>query len=373
MSERSHHGEGLHGAIERWDGLGVVSRYDAATDAWIFIALHDNTLGPMAGGTRMKRYPSPADGLTDAMRLAAGMTRKWAAIDLGCGGGKAVLALGRDLKAQEREGLLLRYGRLVEALSGTFGTGPDLGTTMQDMLLLAKETRYIHGIDPETGAYVDSGPYTARGVLAAIHGCLEHRFGEPSSAGKRVLIEGVGGVGEPLARLLAAEGAELILADLEADRAASVAMQLRENHAAKVTLFEGSPSAVVEQPCDVYAPCAVGGTLNETTIARLACAIVAGSANNQLAEPQDADRLAARGILYAPDYIANGAGAITFGMLGRGERDGEKIAARIDAISQTLAEIFAEAADQGISTAAASDRRVERVLAQARQAKEKAV
>ncbi len=370
MSERSHHTEGLSSVIERWDGLAVVSRFDAATDAWMFIALHDNTLGSMAGGTRMKRYPSPEEGLVDAMRLAAGMTRKWAAIDLGCGGGKAVLALGRELRRDEREGLLLRYGRLVEALSGTFGTGPDLGTTMQDMLLLAKETRYIHGIDPETGAYVDSGPYTARGVLAAIHGCLEHRFGEPSSVGKTVLIEGVGGVGEPLAQLLAAEGAVLILADLDRARAASVARQLEEKYGAQATAFAGEPGAVAAQPCDVYAPCAVGGTLNETTIGQLACSIVAGSANNQLAQPEDAERLAARGILYAPDYIANGAGAITFGMLGRGERDEEKIGQRIDAISQTLAEIFAEAAEQGISTAAASDRRVERVLAEARRAKE---
>ncbi len=368
MSEWSHHDEGLRGVMERWDGLGVVSRYDAAADAWMFIALHDNTLGSMAGGTRMQRYPSPEEGLADAMRLAAGMTRKWAAIDLGCGGGKAVLALGRDLTEEERLALLLRYGRLVEALSGSFGTGPDLGTTMQDMLHLSKATRYIHGIDPQTGAYVDSGPYTARGVLAAIHGCLLHRFGDPSSAGKTVVIEGVGGVGEPLAQLLAAEGAELILADLNATRAARVAARLSERHGVKARAFEGSSSAVVAQPCTVYSPCAVGGTLNATTIPRLACAIVAGSANNQLAEGEDADRLAERGILYAPDYIANGAGAITFGMLGQGQRDEEKIGQRIDAISQTLAEIFREAEDQGISTAEASDHRVERVLAAAREA-----
>jgi leucine dehydrogenase len=358
----------LRQCIEEWDGLAVVQRFDAETGSWMFIALHDNTLGTMAGGTRMKRYNSPAEGLADAMRLAEGMTRKWAAIELGCGGGKAVLALSRELDPAEREGLLLRYGRVVEGLHGAFGTGPDMGTTMDDMLRLSKITRFIHGIDPATGDYVDSGPFTARGVLAAIHASLRHRFGSSDPAGKSVLVEGLGGVGGPLARMLAAEGAHLILADLDVGRAEALAKELTALGAGGAEALRGSTEVVIRQPCDLYAPCAIGGTLNERTIPQLAASIVAGSANNQLACPEDADRLVARGVLYAPDYIANGAGAITFGMMGQGERDREKIGRRIDGIADTLTEVFAEAEKESISTATAADRRVDRVLAAAKKA-----
>jgi leucine dehydrogenase len=368
MTDLPAGGDELRAVIEHWDGLAVVSRYDAPTATWMFIALHDNTLGPMSGGTRMKRYDSPAEGLRDAMRLAEGMTHKWAAIGFGCGGGKAVLALSRTLEPQERDELLRRYGRMVEGLNGTFGTGPDLGTSMRDMLLVAEETRFIHGIDHATGDYLDSGPFTARGVLAAIHACLLHRFGTASAAGRTVVVEGLGGVGAPLARMLAAEGAHLLLADLAAGRAAALAEELSGQHNCQASAYEGPPEGAREQPCDVYAPCATGGTLNAATVPRLACAIVAGSANNQLAEPEDAERLARRGILYAPDYIANGAGAITFGLLGSGERDQGRINQRIDGIADTLAEVFADAEREQLSTAVAADRRVERVLCKAREA-----
>jgi leucine dehydrogenase len=369
MTDMPASGDELRAALESWDGLAVVSRYDAPTGAWMFIALHDNTLGPMSGGTRMKLYSCPAEGLRDAMRLAEGMTRKWAAIEFGCGGGKAVLALSREFDTEERDGLLRRYGQLVDSLNGTFGTGPDLGTSMRDMLLVAEETRFIHGIDHATGEYLDSGPFTARGVLAAIHACLRHRFGEPSAAGRTVVVEGLGGVGAPLARMLAAEGATLLLVDVAAGRAEALAAELTRQHEGSASAFDGPADVAREQPCDVYAPCATGGTLNADTIQRLACAIVAGSANNQLAEPQDAERLAERGILYAPDYIANGAGAITFGLLGSGERDQGLIGQRIDGIADTLAEVFAEAEREGLSTAVAADRRVERVLSKAREAR----
>ncbi len=352
----------LTASLARWDGIGIVVRHDPATGAWIFIALHDDTLGPPTGGTRMKVYSSPGQALEDAKRLAAGMTAKFAAIEFPFGGAKAVLAVPRPLVGAERRGLLARYGRLIAALHGGFGTGPDLGTTAEDMQEIAAAAGpYVHGFDPATGRLTNAGPYTARGVFAAILAALRHRFGSDELAGRRILIEGVGAVGVPLARQLAAGGAELLLADL--DRAA--ADRLAGETGGRVIATE----AVSGTACDVYAPCAVGATLSARTIPLLACAIVAGSANNQLEEEADALRLHARGILYAPDYVANAGGAIGFGMLGRGASETE-IEARLAGVGDSLTEIFAEAAERQETPLLAAARRVERVLAQARAKRE---
>ena len=151
--------------LQAWDGNGVVVRHDRPTGTWIFIALHDDTLGPAAGGTRMKVYPELADGLLDAMRLAEGMTYKFAGVGLARGGGKAVLAIPRPLEGEEREGLLERYGVLVESLRDAFSTGPDLGAGPDAMTVVARKTRYVFGVDPATGRSVDPGPFTAHGVL----------------------------------------------------------------------------------------------------------------------------------------------------------------------------------------------------------------
>lgn len=354
--------ESLTGALERWDGIGVVVRHDAETGAWIFIALHDDTLGPPTGGSRMRVYPSPAQALVDAKRLAAGMTAKWAAIDLAFGGGKAVLAVPRPLAGEERRGLLRRYGRLVAALHGGFSTGPDLGTTPEDMLVIAAEAPgQVHGVDLATGRVEDPGPYTARGVYEAIRAALGHRFGSDDPAGRRVVIEGVGNVGAPLARRLAASGADLLLADLDSGAA--------ERLAAETGCQIVAPEAVPGTACDVYSPCAVGATLNARSIPLLGCAIVAGSANNQLEDEEDALRLRARGILYAPDYVANGGGALAFGLLGRGVPAAE-IEARLTGIGDTLREIFTEAEQRGETPLRAAARRVERVLARARAERE---
>jgi leucine dehydrogenase len=326
--------------LAAWDGEAVVVRHDRATDAWIFIALHDSTLGRPVGGTRVKIYPHPAAGLEDAQRLAAGMTAKWAAAGLPMGGGKAVLALSRPLETAERDRLLERYGRLVESLAGAFGTGQDLGTSPADMERIARHTRWVHGVGAD-GRAVDPGPFTARGVHAAVRAVLREISGSPDPAERTVLVEGVGGVGEPLARLLAADGARLVLADLDHDKARRLAREL----GAETVPLERVP----ETPCDVYAPCAVGATLNPETIPRLACRAVAGSANNQLATPDDARALAARGILWAPDFIANAGGAIAFGLSagpghddgdGGGNGGGDEIARRLAGLETVLGEIF---------------------------------
>lgn len=345
----------LKSLIEGWEGIGVVSRFDQLTGSWIFIALHDDTLGMPTGGTRMKVYPGPALALQDAMRLATGMTAKWAAVDLDFGGGKGVIAVPHILEGEERKGLLRRYGQLIESLNGSFGTGVDMGTTPEDMQVIKESTAYVHGIDSETGHTIDPGPFTARGVFAAMRAVVRQAFGTDDLRGRVVHIQGVGDVGAPLAHMLKEAGARIVLSDLDTRRAESLAEALGSTET-----FE--PHTAFEAPCDVYAPCAVGATLNSETIPELKCRAVVGSANNQLETREDADRLHARGILYGPDYIVNAGGAIAFGLRGRGVVDEDEIAQRIDGIDGSLTEILQESVASGESPVYAATRVVERKL-----------
>lgn len=345
--------ESLESVLEGWDGLGVVTRRD--TDAWIFIALHDDTLGTPLGGTRMKVYPRPADGLRDAMRLAEGMTHKWAAAGFEMGGGKAVIALDHPLEGAEREALLRRYGRLVKSLGGSFRTGQDLGTTTRDMATIAEEAPYVHGV--HDGEAVDPGPYTARGVFASLRAVVRRLYGSDDLTGRSVLVEGVGSVGTPLARHVARAGGRVLTADLDAERAEALANELGGRSV--------PASEVIGTACDVYAPCAVGGTLNADTVPRLATKAVCGSANNQLGEAEDAEALHARGILYAPDYVTNSGGAIAFAMMAQGASD-EEIFPRLDGLTSVMEEILGEAEAEGRSPLWAARRRVERKIREAR-------
>ncbi len=343
--------------IEAWDGAGVVTRYDRPTGTWIFIALHDATLGRPSGGTRMKVYPALTDALTDAMRLAEGMTYKWAGLGVPYGGGKAVLAVPELLDEAEREGLLLRYGAFIESLAGAYGTGADLGAGPEAMAIIARRTRYVLGIDPD-GSPRDPGPFTARGVFVGLRAALAEIFGSDELRDRTVLVEGVGDVGEPLARSLAAGGARLLLADLDRGKAEGLA---RELGGATVTVAEVPSTA-----CDVYAPCAVGATVNRETVPRLACRIVAGSANNQLQEDEDAERLHRRGILYAPDYVINAGGAWAFSLMHEGLRDDAAIFERVDGIGVAIGDILRQARESGASPLVAARRRVDRILAERR-------
>jgi len=339
--------------IQQWNGLAVVSRYDQPTSSWIFIALHDDTLGPPVGGTRMKVYPSPAAGLMDALRLAEGMTHKFAVLNAAFGGGKAVLALSRELAPDERAGLLQRYGRLVGSLRGAFSTGPDLGTTPEDMVALARYGPYIHGVEADGRAAKDPSPFTALGVWAGIRAAIRQVDGRDSLESVTVLIQGVGHVGAALAGLAADDGARVLVSDVDAERARRVAATVGG---------ETIPAdEVYATPCDVYAPCAVGATLNRETIATIRCRVVAGAANNQLAEAEDADRLHERGILYAPDYVINAGGAIAIGQLGRDSTDDLR-RDRVAAVGDVLGEIFEEAATRHESPVHAARRLVARAL-----------
>ena len=344
--------------IESWDGESVVVRHDEETGTWIFIALHSSVLGRPTGGSRMKVYDGLRDALLDAQRLARGMTSKWAGLDMAFGGGKAVLAVPEPLEGDVRDGLLRRYGELIDSLSGAFATGADLGTTAADMATIADSTRYVLGVDRQSGESTDPGPFTARGVFEGLQASTRAVFGDASLSGRSVLVQGVGGVGRPLAQLLAKAGADVLVSDLDSARAAELAQDIDGR--------EVDPDDALSYECDVFAPCAVGGIVSRHTIKHLRCRIVAGSANNQLQTDADAQRLHDHGIVYAPDYILNAGGAMALALMADGVVDRDQLFERVAAIGRVVGEILSDASEHGTTTLEAAGRIVERRLERAR-------
>lgn len=301
----------------------------------------------------MRSYDTPAGALEDAQRLAEAMTDKWAVLDLPFGGGKCVIAPDQPPRAGGREALFERYGAFLESLRGAFYSGVDVGVSPADIAVAARATRHVHGVDFTDGSTIDPGPYTARGVLRAIEASLEVAFGDPDPAGRTVLVQGVGDVGLPLAGLLARAGARVVVSDIDAGRADRVA--------AEVGGRSVPAEEALETACDVFAPCAIGGILDPASVERLDCRVVAGSANAQLVEPRVADRLYDRGIVYAPDFVANGGGAAALGLIALG-KDESAALGKVDGIGETVRAIFREAAGAGESPLAAARRIVERRL-----------
>jgi leucine dehydrogenase len=337
----------LESLIESWDGETVVVAYDHPSGTWIFICLHSTALGPAAGGTRMKVYDAPADGLADGMRLSAGMTSKFAVTDLEFGGGKAVLAVPAVPEGEERRRLLLKYADIVESLKGAFYTAPDVNTSADDMDVIAERCSYVFSRSAANGGSGNPGPFTARGVYHGIRASCAHAFGSPDLTGRSVLVQGVGSVGAPLAELLAADGATLLLSDVDDVRVREVARRLEAEVVA--------PADVIETDCDVYAPCALGATLTADTIPLLRARVVAGSANNQLAEDTDAERLRTAGVLYAPDYVINGGGALYAAVRELRGWDDEQIETALAGIGDALSRIYERADAESITTLAAAN------------------
>jgi leucine dehydrogenase len=338
----------LEELIRSWDGEQVVVRYDRPTGTWMFVCIHSTVRGPAGGGTRMKVYTTAADALQDAMRLAGAMTLKMAGIDVPFGGGKAVLAISGAFADGDRRGLLLRYGELVDSLGGTYRTGPDVNTTVADMDVIGERTPYVFCRSVERGGSGDPGPSTARGVFHGIRASVRHVSGSDELDGRSILVQGVGSVGERLAELLARARARVLVSDIDPVKADAVAAQI----GAEVV----APNDATTTECDVYAPCALGGTLNAASIPLLRCRIVAGSANNQLAEPGDAERLREAGILYAPDFVINAGGVLyAWGTEGLGWTS-DQVEARHAGLGDALAEIYARAEGEGITTAEAAER-----------------
>jgi glutamate dehydrogenase/leucine dehydrogenase len=337
--------------LRRWDGEEAVIRFDEPSGAWMFVCIHSTVLGPAGGGTRMRVYEQPADGLADAMRLSQAMTVKMAVAGAERGGGKAVLAVPELPTGEARRTLLLRYGDLVASLGGTYRTAGDMNISPTDLDIVKERCPWVYGT---TGAGGNSGRGTAIGVLHGIRAAVEHVFGSSDLAGRTVLVQGAGAVGHDLARLLADGGAQVLVSDVDEARAA----------ASGGTVVPAAVALTTE--CDVYSPCAVGGTLNAESIPALRCRIVAGSANNQLATPEDAQRLHERGILYAPDYVINAGGVIQLiGFEDHGWDEAE-LEHNLAAIGDTLRRLFRDADGAGITPAAAAERLAAERIAQKR-------
>lgn len=339
--------------LRDWDGETVVTHYDKPTGAWIFIAIHSTRRGPACGGTRMKAYADFHSALQDALKLSAGMTFKFAAADFEFGGGKAVIALPSNFDVTARADLLRRYGALVRQLHGLYYTGPDVGTTSADMDIIAETgAPYVFARTPQAGGAGDSGPITALGVFHAIKTTCQILDGTDSLVGRQVLVQGTGSVGKTLIRHLLNEGAAVSFNEVD-----PVAIDYCRTQLGLVFV---PADQVYATPCDIFSPCALGGILNEKTIPMLRCRAVVGAANNQLANLDDAERLRARNILYAPDFINNLGGAM--GITGIEALHWSQAQAEqrvIDAITRTLREVFELAQQENISTDAAARRIVQ--------------
>ena len=308
----------------------VVKVRDIASGLTAYIAIHSTVLGPALGGCRMWPYASHEEALRDVLRLAQGMTQKNALAGLDLGGGKAVI-IGES-KTDKSPELFKAFGRAVERLKGLYFTAEDVGVTAQDMGFIARETKYVAGLPETMGGSGNPSPITAYGVFLGLKAAARHRFGTDTLHGVKVIVAGLGHVGFELCRLLSDAGAVLIVADLDVDkvRNAQHLFGARESH----------PMEAFAKSADIFAPCALGGVLNEATIPMLQVGAIAGAANNQLMSPEQGDALHKRGILYAPDYVINAGGVISIAQEIEGAWTRQKALAQCGRITRTLEAIF---------------------------------
>ncbi len=304
--------------------------HDRKSGLRAIIAIHSTHLGPSAGGTRFWHYADSAAALTDALRLSQGMSYKNALAGLPMGGGKAVILADADRK--KTEDMMLAFGDAIEKLGGDYVTAEDVGITEADMDIVHRRTHHVTGLSAKNGEPTvgsDPGPFTSHGIYLGVKQAVRHKLGKDSVAGVHVALQGTGSVGSGLARHLAKDGAILTLADVDAARAAKLADEL----GAKTVPAD----RILTTPCDVFSPNALGAILDADSIAALDCAVVAGGANNQLATADDGDRLHARGILWAPDYVINAGGIISVAVEYL-SRDGS-VPATFDEVNARIAQI----------------------------------
>jgi len=306
------------------------------------IAIHSTARGPAVGGTRLWNYATEDEALTDALRLSRGMTYKNALAALPLGGGKAVV-IG-DNKSLDREAIFTAHGRFVEALGGDFVTAEDVGTSPSDMEIVRRETSHVAGLLSGTG---DPSPYTARGVFRAIQAAAKHVWNSEVLSGATVALQGCGNVGYNLAKNLHAAGAKLIVSDIDTRK---IRPLVEEFDAVVVETEE-----IIGVGADIFAPCALGGVINDRSIPQLRAQIVAGAANNQLLEDRHGEMLKERGILYVPDYAANSGGVFS-GCVELLGWKAEYVSKKVDEIYNTVLSILELAAAENISTSKAADR-----------------
>ena len=331
--------------MQRFGHEQLLLSHDPSCGYFGIIAIHDTTLGPALGGTRFWRYESTEAAITDALRLARGMTYKSAVAGINLGGGKSVI-IG-DNKRADREALFRAHGRFVETLNGRYITAEDIGTSPADMEHIKLETDHVAGL---LGLSGDPSPVTAYGVYVGIKAAAKDRWGSDSLAGKTVAVQGAGKVAYYLCRHLKSEGVKIIVTDIDQEKVKRV---VAETGAKAV-----APDVIYDQAAEIYAPCALGATINDDTLRRLKVEIIAGGANNQLAENRHGDELESRGILYAPDYVINGGGVINvYGEIHRWPA--ERAQKKAGEIYDTLLRIFEIARQEKIPTYRAADRLAE--------------
>jgi leucine dehydrogenase len=330
---------------------------EAETGLRAIIAIHDTTLGPATGGCRMWTYPDEMAAVEDALRLARGMTYKYAAAGVNLGGGKAVV-IGNPA-TDKSEALFRALGRFIHRLGGAYITGEDVGTTLRDMEYIRMETPYVVTLPRELGGAGPISPATARGTMQGMRAACLEAFGSPDLRGRSVAVQGVGSVGSLLVEGLRGEGAIVYLADIDERRA--------EELAGRCGATAVPPDTIHALEVDVYSPCALGGVIDDATLPELKCRVVAGCANNQLATLEHGDLLQERGILYAPDYIVNAGGTIyDTDRLQPGGFNEDRAWQHVDRIFETTSQLIEIGREEGISTARAADRLAERRIAGAR-------
>lgn len=346
----------LFNYLEKYDYEQVVFCHDKASGLKAIIAIHDTTLGPALGGCRMWTYAKEEDAVMDALRLARGMTYKAAAAGLNLGGGKTVV-IG-DPKKDKSEALFRALGRYIQSLNGRYITAEDVGTTVRDMDLIHMETKFVTGVSSAYGSSGNPSPMTALGVFRGVQASAKVALGTDDLAGKKIAIQGLGSVGYALAQYLHEAGASLTVTDINPDALKRASEELN----AKVV----APGDIFSQDVDIFAPCALGAVINDDTISRLRCKVVAGSANNQLAEERHGDQLHEMGILYAPDYVINSGGLINVADELEGY-NAERARSKVENIYQIMIGLYDVAREQSIPTYQAADHFAEARINQLKQ------
>lgn len=334
--------------LQKYDYEQLVICQDQTSGLKAIICIHDTTLGPALGGTRMWNYDCEEDAILDALRLARGMTYKNAAAGLNLGGGKTVI-IG-DSRTQKSEELFRAFGRYVQSLSGRYITAEDVGTTVRDMDWVHLETKFVTGVSSSCGASGDPSPMTARGVWRGMKAAAKEAYGSDSLNGKTIAIQGLGHVGYYLAKHLHEEGAKLIVTDIHED----VIKRVVDEMGARVVGCE----EIFGVEADIFAPCAMGAVINDETIPQFKFRIIAGAANNILKEDRHGDKLHELGIIYAPDYVINSGGVINVA----DELEGynyERALAKVERVYDNVAKVIEIAKRDKIPTYKAADRMAE--------------
>ncbi|MEH7013486.1 branched-chain amino acid dehydrogenase [Neobacillus niacini] len=334
--------------LEQYDYEQVVFCQDKQSGLKAIIAIHDTTLGPALGGTRMWTYESEEAAIIDALRLAKGMTYKNAAAGLNLGGGKTVI-IG-DPRKDKSEELFRAFGRYIQGLNGRYITAEDVGTTVADMDLIHEETDYVTGISPAFGSSGNPSPVTAYGVYVGMKAAAKEAFGSDSLEGKVVAIQGVGNVAYTLCQYLHEEGAQLIVTDINKE----AVQRAVDDFGARAV----DPNEIYGVECDIYAPCALGATINDDTIPQLKAKVIAGSANNQLKDTRHGDTIHEMGIVYAPDYVINAGGVINVADELYGYNH-ERAMKKVDQIYASIQKVIEISKRDGIPTYVAADRMAE--------------